>query len=155
MHTVLHVYMYISIYVYMYVCVCVCVYIVEITAVLHHNPTSARTQTTSSPGKVGGVAPGGWGVDSFDFDLVVLEEVCRELGVRLVVVPFDVLNTQNHQILLEWIWHNEVFELLYLLFLLFLFTFFTFTTYLRYSAAYFYVTLLTLLILRDILIFTH
>jgi len=83
-------------------------YIVEITAVLHHNPTSSRSQTTSSQGKEGGAA-GGWGVDSFDFDLEVLEEVCRELGVRLVVVPFDVLNTQNHQILLEWIWHNEVF----------------------------------------------
>ena len=35
-------------------------------------------------------------------------QTCRELGVRLLVVPFDVLNTQNHQMVLEWIWHNEV-----------------------------------------------
>jgi len=84
----------------------------EIMAVLHHNPTAAaarhtRTTTHSTQAEAENRA-GGWGVDSFGFDIEVIEEVCRELGVRLLVVPFDVQNTQNHQILIEWIWHNEV-----------------------------------------------
>ena len=83
----------------------------EIHAVLHYKPVAGAVdgEGPRDQGGAEGSRSGarGWGVDSFGFELEVLEETCRELGVALLVVPFDVASTQNHQILLEWVSHKR------------------------------------------------
>ena len=103
---------------------------IELVAVFHHNPTAAaataaaaadaqkQKQQQAAPAAAADASSarrpenagqdGGWGVDAFGLEVGVIEEVCRALNVTLIIVPFDVQSTQNHQILLEWIWHNEV-----------------------------------------------
>ena len=103
---------------------------IELVAVFHHNPTAAaataaaaadaqkQKQQQAGPAAAADASSarrsenagpdGGWGVDAFGLEVGVIEEVCRALNVTLIIVPFDVQSTQNHQILLEWIWHNEV-----------------------------------------------
>jgi hypothetical protein len=82
----------------------------ELHAVLHLNPAAAaRRSEALSSHAVDDEGGGAWGVETMmEVHVSVMREVCRELGVRLVLVPFDVGSTQNHQILLEWVWHNEV-----------------------------------------------
>jgi len=62
----------------------------EFVAVLNHNPArSGRFRITN-------------------FNPEGVRTVCKKLGLRLVEVTFDVGGVENHQVLLEWVWHSLV-----------------------------------------------
>jgi len=110
MYISMYIYIYICVYIYIHVHMYVCMYIYIclyrqrrgwrgvgswfFCKTLQHTATHCNTlqhtathwnELKHTATRVYVADGGGWGVDSFAFDIRVLQEVCRELGVRYVL----------------------------------------------------------------------